>query len=140
MRFSLAVAVMLAAASMSSLAQKNSTYQVKPSNPQKVKQTGALPAGKMAGAGSASAANARDLQSAEHQPAAKPITSSQTASKSPSQPGGKKTTTALTPAKDRTTDKNPPMNFGAASGTKKSGLTAQGPDPYKGRLRQKTHQ
>jgi hypothetical protein len=142
MRFSLAVAAMLMAGSMSGLAQKNNSYQAKPSDPLKVKQSAILPAGKKVGAGSASAANARDLQGVEQQ-SATPHGASQSAAKSSSQAAGKagekKTKAGLTPAKDPTTDKNPPMNFGAGGG-KKPALSAQGPDPYKGRLRQKTHQ
>lgn len=131
MRFSLAVAVILMGVSVSGLAQKN-TYDTKPANPQKVKQSAPLPAGKTT-VGSASAANAKDLQAVER--AAKPRASSQTVPKTPSSASGKKA--GLTPVKDKS---NPPINFGATGGAKSSGLTNQGSDPYKGRVKQHKHQ
>lgn len=138
-RFSLAVAVVLMAVGIAGVAQQNDTFAAKPSNPQKVKPTRSSPAGKMPGVESASAANARDLQSVEHENPAKSIGPSQQGSRT-SRAGGKKTTAGFAPAKDHASDKNPPINFGAGGGTKKSGLISQGPDPYKGRLKEKKHQ
>jgi len=129
MRFCLAVTVLLIGVGASGLAQKN-TYDAKPSNPLKVKQSAPLPAGKTAGAGSSSAANAKDLQGVERQAAAKPRASSTGASKASS-------ASKLTPVKEKS---NPPINFGATGGAKSSGLTNQGSDPYKGRVKQRKHQ
>jgi hypothetical protein len=129
MRFSLAVAVIVVGAGVSGLAQKN-TYDAKPSDPLHVKQSSLLPAGK-AGVGSSSAANARDLDAVQRQAAANSRASSAKASKVSS------STSKLTPIKEKS---NPPIKFGAAGGAKSSGLTSQGADPYKGRVKQHKHQ
>jgi len=130
MRFSLAVAVILMGASVSGLAQKN-TYDTKPSNPQHgAKQSAILPARK-GGVGSSSAANARDLQAVQRQAATNSRAASVSASKASS------SAAKVTPIKDKS---NPPINFGAGGSAKSSGLTNQGSDPYKGRVKQHKHQ
>src|SRR5277367_4704428 len=104
MRFSWAVAVAVAGISVSSWAQQaheKNTFKVKPSAPErsaKPSSTGV----KTTGPGTASAANAKELQAAERQ------------SKVPgSSRSAKKTGPALKPVKDKS---NPPINFGASGG------------------------
>jgi len=137
MRFSLAVAFAWIAIGGSGLTQQSATFvKVKPSSSEKVKQSAPLSVGRSTGpVTTASAANARDLQALEHHNAIKPLPSSPTTQKGSSQPAGKKTAAALTPAKE----KNPPMNFGASLAPKDSGLEHKGADPLDGRLR-KRHQ
>jgi hypothetical protein len=130
MRFSLTAALLLTAITGTGLAQQSTTFKVKPSSSEKVKQSAPLPVGKGTGAATtASAANAKDLQALEHQSASKPHPSSPTAS----QATGKKTAAALTPSKDKP---NPPINFAASPASKDSGLVHKGADPLQGRLRQ----
>ena len=127
MRFSLAVAVLVASVSASSLAQQNQTFKVKHSATEKAPKS-SLPIGKKAGPATASAANAKDLQTLEHQTAR---------AAAPSRSGAKRTpgkASALKPVKDKP---NPPINFGGSGGGKNAGMTNQSSNPYKGRLKQK---
>ena len=68
MRFSLAVAVVLAGISVSGLAQQNNTIKVKPAAPEKPPRS-TVPVGKTTGAASSSSANSKDLQTLERQTA-----------------------------------------------------------------------
>lgn len=124
MRFSWAVAVLVAALSVSGWAQQ-APYKVKPSHEDKPAKSSA-PIGKTAGVASASAENAKNLQNIEHQ-------SGRASTLSSSRAAGKKSA-ALKPIKDKP---NPPMNFGTNSGVKGGGKPTQGSNPYKGRVRQK---
>jgi hypothetical protein len=83
---------------------------------------------KTTGPSSAADANAKDLHSLERS----------TAKSTNSESTGKRTGGAtFKPVKDKPT---PPINFGGTS-AKSAGLTNQGSNPYRGRLRQKhTHQ
>ena len=132
MRFSLAVAVVLASMSVNGLAQQsgNGTSRVKPSHSTAKAPKRIAPIGKTASPATSSAANAKDLQTVEHQ-TAKSSTSSRAA--------GKRTpgmAPALKAAKEK--DKpNPPINFHGTGGSKSPGMTNQGTNPYKGRLKQK---
>ena len=124
MRISLAVAVVLAAISVSALAQQ--TFKAKHSAPEKAPRKSA-PIGKTASP-VATNATSKDLQNLERQ----------SAKASASRSAGKKTPgtgSALKPVKDKS---NPPINFGGSGGGGKSGGTSnQGANPYKGRLKQK---
>jgi len=127
MRFSLAVAVVVASISVSGLAQQNGKLKVKNSTTEKAPKSSvavAIPAASAKGSG----ANAKDLQSLERQ-TAKSSAASQSAGKKT--PG---TAPALKPVKDKP---NPPINFGGTGGGKKAGMTNQSANPYKGRLKQK---
>jgi hypothetical protein len=127
MRVSLAVAVVLVGISVSGLAQQNKTFKGKHSAPEKATKKSA-PISTTASPATASAANSKELQSLEHQSAK---------GSAPSRPVKKKTpvtSAGLKPLKDKT---NPPINFGGTGGGKNAGMTNQGPNPYKGRLRQK---
>ena len=121
MRFSLAVAVVLAGISVSGLAQQ--TFKVKRA-PEKAARKSA-PVGKTASP-VASNSTSKELQTLERQ-TAKTSASSRTA--------GKRTGTGsgLKPVRDKS---NPPINFGG-SGGKSGGTSNQGSNPYKGRLKQK---
>jgi hypothetical protein len=118
MRFSLAVAIALVGMSLSGWAQQNNTFKVKHAAPKAPKSA---PIGKAAAA--APTSTAKDLQKLEQQ-SAKPAGAARPAGKAP----------ALKPANDR---RNPPINFGGKGGGKTAGAINQGPNPYKGRLRQK---
>jgi hypothetical protein len=122
MRFSLAVAVLAAGLSVSSFAQQ-APYKVKPSHEDKPAKSSA-PVGKTSGAGTASAENAKSLQSIEHQSGRGAMSSRAAGKKAP----------ALKPVKDKP---NPPMNFGTTSGVKSAGKSTSGSSAYKGRVRQK---
>jgi hypothetical protein len=126
MRFSLAIAVVLVGISVSGLAQQSDTFKVKRSAPEKAPKKSA-PIGKTASPATASANNSKNLQNLEHQ-AARSSASSRSA--------GKKTpgSAALKPVKDKP---NPPINFGGTGRGKGAGMTNQGSNPYKGRLKQK---
>lgn len=123
MKFSLAVAVVLAGISVSGLAQQ--TFKAKRSAPEKAARKSA-PVGKTASP-VASNSTSKELQTLERQ-TAKTSASSRSAGKRT--PG---TGSALKPAKDKS---NPPINFGG-SGGKGGGTSNQGSNPYKGRLKQK---
>jgi hypothetical protein len=129
MRGSLAVAVVLVGIGVSGLAQQNNTLKVKRSAPEKAPKKSAPITGVGAGPTTASAANSRELQSLERQSANVSAKPSQSAKKRT--PG---TSAGLKPVKDKP---NPPINFGGTGGGKNAGMTSQGPNPYKGRLRQK---
>lgn len=120
MRFSWAVAITLVGMSLSGWAQQNNTFKVKRAAPKAPKSA---PAGKAAANPAAPTSTAKDLQKLEQQ-SAKPAGTAR--------PGGK--APAVKPAKDR---HNPPINFGGKGGGKTAGAINQGPNPYKGRLRQK---
>jgi hypothetical protein len=124
MRFSLAVAVVLVGVSVSGLAQQNDTFKIKRSAPEKAPKKSA-PIGTTASPATASGANSKQLQSLERQNARV---------SAPSRSAKNGTPAALKPVKDKP---NPPINFGGTGGGKNAGMTNQGPNPYKGRLRQK---
>jgi hypothetical protein len=123
MRFSLAVAVVVAGISVSGLAQQS--FRVKRSAPEKAARKSA-PVGKTASP-VASNSSSKELQNLERQ-TAKTSASSRSA--------GKRTGTgsALKPVKNKS---NPPINFGGAGGGKSGGTGSQSSNPYKGRLKQK---
>jgi hypothetical protein len=132
MRFSLAVAVVVAGISVGVLAQQSdAAFKVKSSPPEKKAKPLAMPTGKTSpSATSSGGANARDLQTLENQ-TKKTATMKAPGTKTPGKAA------ALRPVKDKP---NPPMNFNGTSGSK-TPMTNQGSNPYKGRLRQKhTHQ
>ena len=124
MRFSLAVAVVLVGISVNGLAQQNDTFKVKRSAPEKAPKKSA-PIVTTASPATASGANSKQLESLERQSAR---------GSAPSRAAKKGSPAALKPVKDKP---NPPINFGGAGGGKNAGMTNQGPNPYKGRLRQK---
>ena len=124
MRFSLAVAIVLAGISVSGLAQQSNTIKVKPSAPEKAPKS-TVSAGRTTGAATSSAANSKDLQTLERQTAK---------SAGPSRTAGQKKAPALKPVKD---NPNPPINFAGTGGAKTTGTTSQGANPYRGRLKQK---
>jgi len=123
MRFSLAVAVVVAGISVSGLAQQ--TFKVKRSAPEKAARKSA-PVGKTASP-VASNSSSKELQTLERQTAKTSASSRST---------GKRTGTgsALKPVRDKS---NPPINFGGTGGGKGGGTSNQGSNPYKGRLKQK---
>ncbi len=121
-RFSWLVAALLMCINVSGWAQQNNTFKVKPSRPEKAPKS--IPVGKTAGSVTASTANAKNLQSVEHQNARMSASS---------RSAGKKAH-ALTPVKDKP---NPPINFTGTGGGKSGRAHGQGADPYRGRLRQK---
>jgi len=125
MRFSLAVAVVLVGISVSGLAQQNDTFKVKRSAPEKAPKKSA-PIGTTASPAAAAGANSKQLESLERQSAR---------GSAPSRAAKKGSPSALKPVKDKP---NPPINFGGAGGGKNAGMANQGPNPYKGRLRQKS--
>ena len=132
MKSSLATAVVLLGFSVGAFGQNSAPYgstphKVKPTAPQKsAKSSAIVPAGKSAGAGSASAANAKNLQALEHQ----------TAKTSAPRSAGKKgpgAGAAIKPVKNKP---NAPINFGGSGG--KGGLSSNGSsNPHRGRLKQK---
>ncbi len=132
MRFPLAVAVVLASMSVNGLAQQsgNGTIRVKPSHSAEKAPKRSAPIGKTASPATTSTANAKDLQTLERQTAK---------SSAPSRSAGKRTpgmALALKPAREK--DKpNPPINFHGNGGSKSPGMTNQGTNPYKSRLKQK---
>jgi len=131
MRFSLAVAVVLAGISVNGVAQQNKTFKVKPSAHEQASRKVSAPIGRTAAnPAKASDANAKDLQALERQTAK---------SSAPSRSAGRRapgTASALKPVKDKP---NPPMNFGGTGG-KSTGSAKSGSNPYAGRLKQKgTH-
>jgi hypothetical protein len=131
MRFPLAVTVVVVGISVSGLAQQNGTLKVKRSAPEKTTKHSA-PMGKTASAATSTSANARDLQTLEHQTAKTTAPPRAVGKKAPAK------ASALKPVKDKP---SPPINFGGTGGAKGSRTTSQSPNPYKGRLRQKhTHQ
>jgi hypothetical protein len=137
MKFSFAVAVVLAGISVNGLAQQENTFKAKPAHSAAKAPKKSAPIGKTAASpATASAATSKELQNLENQTAK---------SSAPSGAAGKKTpgtAPALKPAKDKPT---PPINFGGTGGGKRAGMTKQGTNqganPYQGRLRQKkTHE
>jgi hypothetical protein len=124
MRFSLAVAVVLAGISVSALAQQ--TFKAKHSAPEKAPRKSA-PIGKTASP-VATNTTSKDLQNLERQTAKASASSRSTGKRTPG------TGSALRPVKDKS---NPPINFGGSGGGKSAGTSNQGANPYKGRLKQK---
>jgi hypothetical protein len=123
MRFSFAVAVVVAGISLGGFAQE-STPKVKASVPEKAPKPSA-PVGKMPA--TSSTANANLLKAIEHE----------TAKSSATQSSGKKTSgkaVALKPVKDKP---NPPINFGGTGGGKTIGMSSHRSSTYNGRLKQK---
>jgi len=118
--------------SVSGLAQQsgNGTIRVKPSHSPAKAPKMSTPVGKTAGSATASSANAKDVQTLERQTGK---------SSAPSRVAGKRTpgmAPALKPAKEK--DKpTPPINFHGNGGSKSPGMTNQGTNPYKSRLKQK---
>jgi hypothetical protein len=113
------------AMSLGSSAQTtNNTFRVKRSVPEKVPKKTAPISSKSA---TPPAGASKDLQALEHQ-TAKTTTPSRSASKKA--PG---TSSALKPVRDKP---NPAINFGGQGG-KSVGMSNQGANPYRGRLRQK---
>ena len=128
MRFSLAVAVVLASISVHGLAQQTKTFKVKPSHADKAPKSTA-PLGKAAGSpATASTSASKDLQNLERQ-TAKTSAPSRTATKRTP-----RAASALKPAKDKP---NPPINFAGTGGGKSAGTTNPGSNSHKGRVRQK---
>lgn len=127
MRFSWMTLVALVGISVSGLAQQNNTFRVKRSAPEKAPKQ-AAPIAKTAGPASSSAATSKDLNNIEHQTAKASAPSKSAGKRTPGSAG------ALKPIKDKP---NPPIKFGGAGGGKSPGMTNQGSNPYKGRLRQK---
>jgi hypothetical protein len=131
MKYSFAAAVVLFWFSLSAFAQQSAQYgsaphKVKPSTSQKpAKSSAVMPAGKSAGAGTASAANAKDLQAIEHQ-------SAKTSAHQSTGKTGPRAGAAIKPVKEKP---NAPINFGGSGG--KGGLSNRASNPYRGRLKQK---
>ena len=129
MRFPLAVAIIVMGISAAGLAQLTSqtnntgNLRVKRSPPEKAPRS-IVP--KTTKSGSSSAANAKDLQTLEHQSSRVAGSSRTDVKKTPAK------ASALKPVKDQPT---PPINIGGTGGSKTR--STQGSDPYKGRLRQK---
>jgi hypothetical protein len=124
MRFSLAIAVVLAGISVSALAQQ--TFKAKHSAPEKAPRKSA-PVGKTASP-VATNATSKDLQNLERQSAKASASSRSAGKRTPGMGSG------LKPIKDKA---NPPINFGGSGGGKSGGMSNQGANPYKGRLKQK---
>lgn len=123
MRFSLAVAVVLAGMSLSGWAQQNNTFKVK-NTPAKAPKRAY--SGKTTTGPTASTSTSKELQSVERQ----------SAKSTTARPAG---TTRKGPAlKSARSKPNPPINFGGTGGGQNAG-TNRGSNPYKGRLRQKGH-
>jgi hypothetical protein len=125
------VAVILLGFCVIGSAQQTDTFKVKKVPSEKAPKKSA-PIGKTPGSTTttASGANAKDLRTLEHETAH---------TTKPAGPTGKRTPTgaALKPVKDKP---SPPINFGGTS-AKSTGLTNQGSNPYRGRLREKhSHQ
>jgi len=123
MRFSFAVAIVLAGISVSGLAQQ--TFKAKRSAPEKAARKSA-PVGKTASP-VASNATSKQLQTLERE-TAKTSASSRSAAKKTG------TGSTLKPIKDKS---NPPINFGGSGVGKSAGTGGQSANPYKGRLKQK---
>jgi hypothetical protein len=124
MKSSLSIGIVLVLISAGASAQ-NKSYKVKSSTTEKApKSTVAVPE-KMSGTGNSAAKN---LQSIERESA-----------KSVAPSTAKKTGTASTvkPIKE---ESNPPINFTGKSQAKQGGMINQGPNPYKGRLKEKGSQ
>jgi hypothetical protein len=122
MRFSLAVAVVLAGISVSGWAQQNNQFKVRVTHEKPAKQSAPLTKASSVGNTNASA-DAKALQNVERQ-----------SSKGAAHSAATKKVAALKPVKEKS---DPPMNFnGAGGGVKGGGRGAQG-NPYKGRLKQK---
>jgi len=123
MKFSLAVAVAFLGISITGLAQQNNNqFRVKHQPADKGIKKSSAPVA--ATPKTTANANAKDLQTLEHQSAKG--TSSRNA--------GAQRTPPLKQVKEKA---NPPMNFNGGSGGKGSTFARQSSNPYKGRLKQK---
>lgn len=123
LKFPLAVAVAIVLFCVVGSAQQANQFRVKKLPPEKAPSKIAVNS-KTTGTASAADANAKDLHSLERA----------TAKNTKSESTGKRTGGAtFKPIKDKP---SPPINFGGTS-AKSSGLTNQGSNPYRGRLRQK---
>jgi hypothetical protein len=127
MRFSLAIAIILAGISVSGVAQQNSAFKVKHAPPEKAPKQ-SVPVGKMGNPATASAANSKDLHNIENQSVKNSAPPKSAVKKAPG------SASTLKPVKDKP---NPPINFNGTGGAKSAGMANQGSNPYKGRLRQK---
>ncbi len=131
MRFSLVIAVVVVGISASGLAQmsqqtnNNGVLRVKPSPPEKAPRSIAP---KMAKPATSSSANAKDLQTLEHQGGRVAATPRSGRTGKPAK------ASALKPVKDKPT---PPINFTGTNVNKTR--PSQGSDPFKGRVRQKSY-
>jgi energy-converting hydrogenase Eha subunit F len=125
MRFSLALAIVIVAASLSGFAQQKNELRVKPApKDHTAKKSTVAPGGKSGVAGTSAASNLKNLQALEHQ-TAKTSASRSTVRKTPA-------TAAVKPVKDK---QAPPIKEGGVA--KGTNLTRQNSNPYKGRLKQK---
>lgn len=127
MKLSLAVVVVVIGVCLSSMAQEKDAFRVKRTTPEKAAKRTPMPVGKAATGGTSSAANAKDLQTLEHQTAR---------SSAPHAAGTKMPKSAgVKPIKDKP---NPPIKLGGGGGASNAGgLNRQSSNPYKGRLKQK---
>jgi hypothetical protein len=121
MRFSLSVGVVLLGISVSGLAQQG-MFKVKPSQGTERTKKSAPIATTGTAASSAASANAKALQSAERA--------------SPSS-AAKKPAPALKPVKTKES-RTPPINFNGKTTGRGRGMISQGPNPYQGRLKEKS--
>src|SRR3984893_8630199 len=124
MRFSLAVAIVLAGISLSGLAQE--TFKVKGSAPEKAPRKSA-PVGKTASP-VASNGTSKELQTLERQTVKTSASSRSVGKKTPGTGSG------LKPVKDKS---NPPINFGGTGGGKGGGKRIHSWTPKKARVKQK---
>ncbi len=124
MRFSLAVAVVMAGISVSGWAQQNNQFKVKATHEKPAKQSAPLTKAPSAG-NTAANADAKALQNVERQSV-----------KGSGHAAAGKKAPALKPVKEKP---DPSMNFNGTGGggTKGPGRSAQSSNPYKGRLKQK---
>jgi hypothetical protein len=119
MRFRLAIAVVLAAMTVSGWAQQNNAFKVRVTHEKPAKQS--PPMTKKAAGNTASGGDAKALQNIERESVKG---SARSANKKPA---------TLKPVKDKP---NPPMNFNGTGGAKSAGRGVQS-SSYKGRLKQK---
>jgi hypothetical protein len=129
MTFSRQVAIVVITLGVGCWAQQSDTFKVKKSAPEKLPRS--LPAGKTATGPTAASTNAKDLQKLEHQTAK--------ASEPPQSSGTKTIASTVKLERDKP---NPPINFAGTSGAKPTGtgMINQGPNPFAGRLKQKSPQ
>jgi hypothetical protein len=121
------LAVALLSMGVCAMAQQDSTFKVKHTEPKKSAQPAksAAPVGNTGNSKPATTAASKDLQAVERQ-AAKPTTASAAHGKA---------TPTVKPVKDQP---NPPINFNGKTGRTKSAVTGPAnPDPLKGRLKEK---
>jgi hypothetical protein len=125
MKLWLAVTIALVSVSVGAVAQQNNTFKAKPYHAGPAPKSTAH-VGKPGSSRAGAAATSNNLQHTERQ-TAKSFGKSRSAAR---------TAPALKPARGRS---NPPINFGGKGGGGKSaGLNKKGPNPYAGRLKQKS--